>query len=646
MASSAQIQQFLNETVPSWTKYARQYGFSIVSFAIAQSCLESGYGTSYDAVNRNNLLGIGPHMSFSSWDSCIQGYYTKTVLGKSSKAKNAKTLDEYYKAFVESGYLGGSGQSAYYSALKSIIEANNLTKYDNASSGSNKLEEFVQKALSYKGYTAAQWSQTHPNFYHQNAWCADFVSACGQEVEITGKVFEANASAHICAHSVENYGGQFHTESNYNPQRGDLVNFVWGKRSWADHIGIVVEYKNGVVYTIEGNTSNSVASRSYARSSSSLLGFGHPDWSRVGGSSFGISGNLFDELCTRKDAILRESAYLETIYESKNGKKIVEEYKPTVKVTDMKLSLINYTDLFQAFWTVGLPTLNISNGAESDYDYSKLDPKVRIVVQYLVHKGLNNAAACGICGNIKHESSFRTECIGDNGTSFGLCQWNNERGTAMKRMAGSNWSNNITGQLDYLWYELETQYSSLLENLKSVDNTESGCQEAADMFVRQFESPANVDYQSKIRQDSALEYFNQITQIIRSNGSGTWTKTVNYANLSAARKKIIDKAYEIYEAKVPYVWGGESMSGMDCSGFTKVCYAAAGITITHYSGAQRNEAPHTGPVSDASIGDILWRQGHVAIYIGDGKTLEEYSPGKPPAMFTSDQFTLALHWDI
>ena len=44
----------------------------------------------------------------------------------------------------------------------------------------------------------------------------------------------------------------------------------------ADHVGIVEKCENGIVYTIEGNTSDRVARRSYSLSSSTIVGYGVP----------------------------------------------------------------------------------------------------------------------------------------------------------------------------------------------------------------------------------------------------------------------------------------------------------------------------------------------------------------------------------
>ncbi len=71
---------------------------------------------------------------------------------------------------------------------------------------------------------------------------------------------------------------------------------------------------------------------------------------------------------------------------------------------------------------------------------------------------------------------------------------------------------------------------------------------------------------------------------------------------------------------VPYVWGGSSPSGFDCSGFVAYVYAQVGVSLPHYTGAQWNAGV---PVSQGDLepGDLVFFDGlgHVGIYIGGGE---------------------------
>jgi cell wall-associated NlpC family hydrolase len=71
---------------------------------------------------------------------------------------------------------------------------------------------------------------------------------------------------------------------------------------------------------------------------------------------------------------------------------------------------------------------------------------------------------------------------------------------------------------------------------------------------------------------------------------------------------------------VPYVWGGSSPSGFDCSGFVMYVYAQVGVSLPHYTGAQWSMGV---PVASGDLqpGDLVFFDGlgHVGIYIGGGE---------------------------
>lgn len=93
----------------------------------------------------------------------------------------------------------------------------------------------------------------------------------------------------------------------------------------------------------------------------------------------------------------------------------------------------------------------------------------------------------------------------------------------------------------------------------------------------------------------------------------------------------------------PYVWGGGDANGptggmenaatpgFDCSGLVLYAFAAAGISLPHYTGYQYQRGTQVDP-SEAQRGDLLfWGPGgsqHVAIYLGDGQMIEAPSSGQ------------------
>ena len=84
---------------------------------------------------------------------------------------------------------------------------------------------------------------------------------------------------------------------------------------------------------------------------------------------------------------------------------------------------------------------------------------------------------------------------------------------------------------------------------------------------------------------------------------------------------------------VPYVWGGTSPSGFDCSGLAQYCYSQAGYYIgrTTYDQAANISArgQMTYSMGDLQPGDLLFpHSGHVGIYEGGGMMIHAPYPGE------------------
>jgi len=132
---------------------------------------------------------------------------------------------------------------------------------------------------------------------------------------------------------------------------------------------------------------------------------------------------------------------------------------------------------------------------------------------YLVEDmNLTPAAACGVLANIEYESDFDYMLYGDGGTSFGICQWHNERWDNMIDFCNRNklsWKS-LDGQLAFLNYEL-TNYGCdtgyILSKLVDIENTADGAYEAAYKWCYYFERPANREYQSDKRGTRAKNYY-------------------------------------------------------------------------------------------------------------------------------------------
>ena len=96
--------------------------------------------------------------------------------------------------------------------------------------------------------------------------------------------------------------------------------------------------------------------------------------------------------------------------------------------------------------------------------------------------------------------------------------------------------------------------------------------------------------------------------------------------VSATGNSIVDYAYQFLG--IPYVWGGTSPSGFDCSGFTQYVFRnAAGVSLPRTTYEQINVGTPVA-YSDLQPGDLVFpHTGHVGIYVGNGQMIHAPSTG-------------------
>lgn len=121
----------------------------------------------------------------------------------------------------------------------------------------------------------------------------------------------------------------------------------------------------------------------------------------------------------------------------------------------------------------------------------------------------------------------------------------------------------------------------------------------------------------------------------QSQSGNTQQAPQNWQNVQAnsdTAKKIVAEAEQLASENIPYVWGGTSTSGFDCSGLVQYVLGQQGINIGRCTTQQETHVQKKA-VDQAQPGDLLfWGNPgstyHVAIYIGNGEYIAAPEPGQ------------------
>lgn len=248
-------------------------------------------------------IPFGTKIKVSGTGTAMDGrVYTVTDRGGAVK----KTGDRYIfdlwmpseKKCLEFGRRNGMAE---------VVKGNSASATVNKKKSSRKKtggSDIIDVAASQIGYKESGENQTkYGAWYGMNGapWCHMFVSWCADQAGVPVSVVPKTAST---TEGMEWFKsrGLFKYKGKYKPKRGDLVYFKTGR----SHVGLVEKVTGSTLHTIEGNTSDKVARRTYPLSNKTITGYGTPKYTYTNTTGSGSNSAKAEEAAKKELAMLKK----------------------------------------------------------------------------------------------------------------------------------------------------------------------------------------------------------------------------------------------------------------------------------------------------------------------------------------------------
>lgn len=329
-----------------------------------------------------------------------------------------------------------------------------------ANAGSNNWTKYA------RDLHAAGYYQAPKNGY---AWCDmfvdwDFLKLGGSKEK--GEWLECQTGLYGagCEWSSNCYrwAGRFGTE----PKIGAQIFF--GKAGAEEHTGIVENFDDKYVYTIEGNTSNMVARRTYARTSSYIVGYGYPRYDEEEEVK-PVAPTVTGTPSTGSDADAKK------IWDFLKGKGL-NDYATAGIMGNL-------------YAECALRSNNLQNTYEKSLGYTDAEYTAAV------------------------DNGSYTNFVRDS-AGYGLAQWTywSRKENLLNFAKAANKSiGDLQMQLDFLWKELQgyKNVMNVLKNAKSI-------REASDVILTEFERPADQSENAKVKRASyGQKYYDKFVEVVK-----------------------------------------------------------------------------------------------------------------------------------
>jgi len=300
---SAEVEAY----TPIITKYAKQYGIpeyvELIKAVMMQEsggqgsdpmqCSESGYNTRYPRTPGSisdpeysievgvqtladvlQMAGVDSPIDLDRISLALQGYnygsgYITWALSNYGGYTELNAV-EYSDMMAESYGWPGYGDKAYVAHVLRYYPIGRAFMGD----GNTAIVAVAQTQLGNEGgLKYCEWY----GYPYRVEWCVIFVSWCADQCGYLdeGVLPKTEGVLPLVDWFRERDQWQYR---DYEPNPGDLIFYDWENDGIADHVGIVERVENGLIYSVEGNVDDRCIENSHYTGTSSIYGFGLPQY--------------------------------------------------------------------------------------------------------------------------------------------------------------------------------------------------------------------------------------------------------------------------------------------------------------------------------------------------------------------------------
>lgn len=452
-------------------------------------------------------------------------------------------------------------------------------------------------------YNNAYWtshnlgtSKNYNNSQDYYQWCCVFVWWCFNQAGASA-LFKGGSKAAVCSDAASWYKSRGKYDKN-NPKPGDIVMFDYDNCGKEQHTGILESVEGDTYIVIEGNASDQVKRRTY-KGLGSIKGFCHVDYPYEYDETSVVDMSKYGDTTDYKQIAMNGGSMTGDTYSAfvdgspvsvgtnsglADGSTATSSTGDTIftKISNLASSVFKakygeaaYQMMFGNTGTTTTSTEDASIGTGPALTGANNSEKIW---NYLRAHGYTAAGTAGLMGNLQAESSLNpnnlqqtyekslghtdesyTNAVNNKSYSkdkfvndsagYGLAQWtyNSRKKNMYENLVEKGISiGDLGGQLQFLTSELGSSYPSIDSMLR----TTTSVNDASDVILRDFERPANLNY-DKRRQFSQNWYdqyktasinddMNYTTSVITSDADDTATvEPPTKEELIARRNKVL-----------------------------------------------------------------------------------------------------------